>query len=98
MSIGMLEAMARGRSIVAADVPGAAEALDGDGGAIVPREDAAALAAAIADRLGDPSRADAEGRAARRRAEEAHDIRAMTEAVGELYDAVLSSNREPTPL
>jgi glycosyltransferase involved in cell wall biosynthesis len=98
MSIGMLEAMARGRSIVAADVPGAAEALEGDGGAIVPREDAAALAAAIADRLGDPSRADAEGRAARRRAEEAHDIRAMTEAVGELYDAVLSSNREPTPL
>ena len=69
MSLGMLEAMAIGRSVVATDVGGAEEALGGEAGAVVPPGDAAALASAIVERLRDPARTAAEGRAARERAE-----------------------------
>jgi glycosyltransferase involved in cell wall biosynthesis len=86
MSIGMLEAMARGRSVVASDVPGAAEALDGDAGAVVPPEDSTALADALALRLLDPAKTEAEGRNARKRVERSHDLRAMTNALAELYE------------
>jgi glycosyltransferase involved in cell wall biosynthesis len=83
MSLGMLEAMATGRSIVATDVPGAREAVDGTG-AIVPPEDPEALAAAIAARLLDPRRREAEGRAAADRARQNHDLREILERVAEL--------------
>ena len=91
MSIGMLEAMARGRSIVATDVPGALEALDDDAGAVVPPEDPAALADAIAVRLLDPDRAAAEGRRARQRAERNYDLRTTTARIAEAYDQVLGA-------
>ena len=91
MSLGMLEAMARGRSIVATDVPGALEALDDDAGAVVPPEDPAALADAIAVRLLDPDQAAAEGRRARQRAEEAFDLGTTTARIAEAYDQVLGS-------
>ena len=100
MSIGMLEAMATGRSIVASDVPGAGEALGGDAGALVPPEDPAALANALSERLLDPAKAAVEGRRARERVERSHDLRAMTAALAELYEELLkvpaSSSTEPT--
>lgn len=96
MSIGMLEAMARGRSIVATDVPGALEALDDEAGAVVPPEDAPALAEAIAVRLLDPVRATAEGRRARQRAEQSFDLNAMTARIAGVYEEVLGS-RSPAP-
>jgi glycosyltransferase involved in cell wall biosynthesis len=89
MSIGMLEAMATGRSIVASDVPGSAEALGGDAGAVVPREDAAELARALAERLADPAMAAAEGRRGRARVEASHDLRAMTAALAGLYEELV---------
>jgi len=89
MSIGMLEAMARGRSIVSSDVPGAEEALDGDAGALVPPEDPVALASALAERLLDPAKAAVEGHRARERVERSHDLRAMTAALAELYEELL---------
>jgi len=89
MSIGMLEAMARGRSVVASDVPGAEEALDREAGALVPPGNVTALADALAERLLDPGKTAAEGRRARERAERSHDVRAMTAAVGELYEELL---------
>jgi glycosyltransferase involved in cell wall biosynthesis len=99
MSIGMLEAMARGRSVVASDVPGAEEALDREAGAIVPPEDAAALADALAERLLDPEQTAVEGHSARIRAERSHDLRKMTGAIAELYDELLaSSSTGPTTL
>jgi glycosyltransferase involved in cell wall biosynthesis len=103
MSIGMLEAMARGRSVVASDVPGAEEAIDREAGALVPPEDSAALADALAERLLDPEQAAVEGRSARMRAERSHDLRTMTSAIAELYEELLavqplSSSREPTTL
>ena len=91
MSIGMLEAMASGRSVVASDVGGAREALGGEAGAVVPPGDAAALANAIADRLRDPARAAGEGRAARERAERFHDLSATTAALAELYEELLAA-------
>ncbi len=89
MSIGMLEAMATGRSIVSSDVAGAEEALDGDAGALVPPEDPTALADALAERLLNPAKAAAEGRRARARVEASHDLRAMTAALADLYEELL---------
>jgi glycosyltransferase involved in cell wall biosynthesis len=83
--------MARGRSIVATDVPGALEALDDDTGAVVRLEDPAALADAIAVRLLDPARAAAEGRRARQRAEQAHDLATTTARIAEVYDELLGA-------
>lgn len=101
MSVAMLEAMARGRAVVATDVGGAAEAL-GEAGMLVPGEDASALAFALSARLLDPAGASASGHAARARAERFHDLTATTSAVAELYAELLgqpaSSSTGPTPL
>jgi glycosyltransferase involved in cell wall biosynthesis len=62
----VLEAMARGRAVVASDVGGIREVLeDGKQGRIVPMEDAVALADALVEVLGDRARATEMGRAAR---------------------------------
>ena len=65
------EAMACGRAVVAADAGGTAELLgrDGDTGVLVPPGDAAALATAVRELLGDPGRRGRVGLAARRRIE-----------------------------
>ena len=85
MSLAILEAMARGRSIVTTEVAGNREALGEDAGAIVPPEHPAALAAEISRRLGDPALRAAEGRAARERAVRSHDVRKTTAQTVELY-------------
>jgi glycosyltransferase involved in cell wall biosynthesis len=85
MSLALLEAMAQGRSVVAADTTGAAEALGGAAGAIVPIEDRAALADALVQRLLDPAFAAAEGRAGRARVERHYDLRRALADVAELY-------------
>ena len=98
MSIGLLEAMARGRSVVAADVPGAAEALDETGDGLVPPEDSHALARAIVARLGDPGLAAAEGRAVRRRVEQSFPLQRTRDQAAQLYEEVISSSTEPSRL
>ena len=85
MSLAIVEAMARGRSVVATDVAGSREAVGDEAGAIVPPEDAAALAAELAKRLADPALREAEGHAARARAVQAHDVRRTTAQVADLY-------------
>ena len=92
MSLGMLEAMATGRSLVVTDVPGAREAVDGTG-AIVPPEDPAALAAAIAERLLDPAKRKTEGTAAAERARHNHDLRDTLRGVADLYEEVVRARR-----
>jgi glycosyltransferase involved in cell wall biosynthesis len=93
MSLTMLEAMARGRSVVATDVAGAREALGEDAGELVPIEDPEALARALAGRLLDPSLAAEEGRAGRRTAQRVHDVRRSSDAVAQLYGRLMESNR-----
>ncbi len=62
----LLEAMAAGRACVATRVGGNAEVLaDGHTGWLVPAQDPAALAAALADALRDPAEAARRGAAAR---------------------------------
>jgi glycosyltransferase involved in cell wall biosynthesis len=90
MSLVPLEAMARGRSIVATDVAGTREQLGDEAGAVVPPEDGSALAAAVAQRLSDPALATREGAAGRERAVRAHDIRKTTQQLVEVYEEVLA--------
>jgi glycosyltransferase involved in cell wall biosynthesis len=101
MSVAMLEAMARGRAVVATEVGGAAEAL-GEAGTLVPGEDPSALAFALSTQLLDPDGAATMGHAARARAERFHDLKTTTQAVADLYAELLeqpaSSSTGPTPL
>jgi glycosyltransferase involved in cell wall biosynthesis len=81
----LLEAMASGRAIVTTDVPGCLDAVGPAEAAIVPRDDPAALAAAMVDLLEHPDRARAHAAAARRRYESAFTLSEMSRRVEELY-------------
>lgn len=91
MSFAMLEALATGRSVVATDVPGAREALGEGSGAVIAIGDRRSLADAVAERLLDPERADAEGRAARLRVVERYDLSDATESTALLYGELLTA-------
>jgi glycosyltransferase involved in cell wall biosynthesis len=84
MSIAVLEAMARARSVVMTDVPGVPDVLTGADGAVVPVEAPAPLARAITERLLDPARAETEGRENRRHVER-YDLRRSTEEFAATY-------------
>ena len=77
----MLQAMARGRSVVSTDVAGARDVLSAGAGGIVPVESAAALADALAERLLDPGLAAAEGEVGRRIAVERYDVSGRVQTV-----------------
>lgn len=62
LSLAMLEAMASGRSLVVTDVAGAEVVARSQGGAVVPVDDAAALAGALTQRLTARVDIEAEGR------------------------------------
>ena len=85
MSLTMLEAMARGRSVVAADVAGAREAIRDGAGAVVPVGDVDALASELASRLRDEEKARAEGKRAREVVSSRFDLRATLAAIADLY-------------
>jgi glycosyltransferase involved in cell wall biosynthesis len=85
MSFVLLEAMACERSLVATDVGGAREALGDDAGAIVPPENPARLADALAERLLDAAKVETEGRAGRQRVEGAYDLRHTADTIAEIY-------------
>jgi glycosyltransferase involved in cell wall biosynthesis len=66
LALTALEALARGRPVVASAIPGLAEAVPAEVGGLVPPEDpprlADALAAVLAESRGDPDRARERGR------------------------------------
>jgi glycosyltransferase involved in cell wall biosynthesis len=71
-AVAPIEAMASGRGLVAATVPGLVDLAprgEADGVVVVPQGDTAALADALSAVLADPARAELLGRAARRRSE-----------------------------
>ncbi len=89
MSLGVLEAMAAGRPVVASDAAGMREAIGGSdgggaGGVVVPVGDVDALVAAIVARVTDVELANAEGRRARARVEARHGRREWLEAFSAL--------------
>ena len=89
LSLGVMEAMARARSVVATDVWGTRDGLAAGGGAIVPVDAVEPLADAIAERLADPARADAEGATGRKRIETDYDLRRTNGRMAELTLEVL---------
>lgn len=89
MAFTMLEAMARGRSVVMTAVSGAREAIEEGAGAVVPPEERQALAEALALRLSNPKLAAAEGAEGRRRAEERYDMRLGAASITEIYEDLL---------
>ncbi|MGQ0575122.1 MAG: glycosyltransferase family 4 protein [Pseudonocardia sp.] len=94
LSLALLEAMATGRSTVVSDIPGLAEIVDAHVGAVVPVEQADALAAALVARLTDPSLAMAEGAAAAAKATAELDSRMTFDRLAELTAAV-AAERAP---
>lgn len=90
MSLVVLEAMAAGRSVVATDVPGMQELLGDGAGEVIPAEEPAAFARALADRLEDPGPRREEGRAGRRRVEREHALTTTADRVASLYMELLA--------
>jgi glycosyltransferase involved in cell wall biosynthesis len=93
MSNALMEAMAAGRPIVATDVGGNGEVLDGGRlGVLVPSADAFALADAVAALLDDPARATALGAAAHDHVAERWGARAMVAQLEDFYDRRLAAH------
>ena len=87
-----LEAMERGRAVVASDVGGLPEIVeDGVTGIVVPPDEPEALAAALLELLRDPARAAAMGAAGRVRALAAFSQGRCTDRIEELYRAALET-------
>ena len=91
-SNAILEAMAASLPVVATDVGGNSEAVkDGVSGFLVPPDDPAALAAAIARLLSDPSTATAMGAAGRAFAAENFTTEIMMTRIASAYEKLLSA-------
>ncbi len=92
-----LEAMERGRAVIASSVGGLPEIVDdGVTGLLVPPSDPRALRDAIASLIGDPARASAMGAAGRRRALEVFSQARNTTRTSELYEAAFASTTRPS--
>jgi phosphatidylinositol alpha-mannosyltransferase len=81
----LVEAMAAGRPVVAADSAGPREIVTGGAGRLFPPGDAVAAARAVLDVLADPGA----GAAARRRAETAFDVEASARRFAGAVEAVV---------
>ena len=87
----MLEAMARGKPVIASRVGGVYGVVtDGETGLLVPPSDSDALACRILELLRDPEQAQAMGRAARQRVLADFPVSRMVEQTAALYREVMS--------
>ncbi|HET9293061.1 MAG TPA: glycosyltransferase family 4 protein [Gemmatimonadales bacterium] len=89
------EAMACGRAVVGADAGGLPEVLgrDGTAGVLVPPDDAARMAEAVAGLLADPDRRAAMGVAARERIAREFPLARMEDAYTELFEELVRARR-----
>jgi glycosyltransferase involved in cell wall biosynthesis len=93
-----LEAMERGRAVIASDVGGLPEIVDaGRTGVVVPPSDPAALAAAIVELARDPARTAGLGAAGRERALTAFAQERCTDRIEGIYRAALERGRRRRP-
>jgi glycosyltransferase involved in cell wall biosynthesis len=86
----VLEAMALARPIVATDLPGTREQLDGSATFAEPG-DSSSLGAAVAAVLSDPDAAAARGAAAARRCEQLWDLRTFAAGASSIASAAVRS-------
>lgn len=91
MSYALLEAMAQGLAVVAADGPGNPEAL-GDAGLVFPAGDEPALVAALNRMVADPQLRAALGRRAAARAADAFSVERFLRETGAVYRAAVSGS------
>ncbi|MGC1210855.1 MAG: glycosyltransferase [Micromonospora sp.] len=89
MALVPLEAMARGRSVVASDVTGMREAVPPGAGALTPPGDVPALAAAVTLRLRHPGLAEAEGRVGHAHVARHHTVERAVLTIDRLYRRLL---------
>lgn len=83
--VKLAEYLAAGRAIVATDIPGVREAVEGSGAGIVTPVDPTAFGAAIGELLDDPARADALGAAGREAAVERYSWRSIVRRTMPLF-------------
>lgn len=96
MSLALLEAMAGGLAIVAADGPGNPEAV-GDAGVLFTSGDEDALAEALVGLVADPARRESLGTAARARAVEQFSVAGFLAATEAVYAEALGHLKAPVP-
>ena len=89
----VLEAMACGVPVVATDVGGVKEYVQSDGGELVPRRNAEALASAVRRWLQDPQRRTAAGAFNRRRVVEEFSWRASAQRLLQIYETVIAARK-----
>jgi glycosyltransferase involved in cell wall biosynthesis len=89
-SLSILESMALGRTVVAADADGVREALGENIGKVVAQNDPAVLVTPIVERLLDAKLAAREGRLAARRAKDLFDVRRTHDEIAALYSRLLN--------
>ncbi len=88
----VIEGMATGLPVVATASGGVPEiVMDGRTGLLVPPEQPAPMAEAIAQVLSDPTRGESMGEAGRDRALERFDVRRVARQVEEIYDEILGA-------
>lgn len=86
LPLSLVEAMCAGLAVVATDVPGHRDVvIHGETGLLVPPNDSAALADAIAELITDPDRRHAMGEAGRRHALGEFGIRLMVDATAAIF-------------
>ncbi len=92
LPLAPLEAMCAGVPVVATDVPGHRDVVVRDRtGLLVPPEDSAALAEAIAGLVADPERRRLMGEAGRQRVLDHFGIRSMADRTADVYRAAVAS-------
>jgi glycosyltransferase involved in cell wall biosynthesis len=86
----LIEAAACGRVVVTTDHPGCRDAIDnGVSGVLVPVRNVAALAAAMASLINDPTRCEEMGAAGRVLAEKAFDVRQVVDKHLQIYEELI---------
>lgn len=89
--VSLIEAAAAGLPAVATDVGGVREVVGEETGILVPRDDAAALAAAIVEMSSDAARRERCGRAARHHAIDSYSAKRLLSDVDKLYRELTAS-------
>jgi glycosyltransferase involved in cell wall biosynthesis len=90
LSLGLLEAMAAGKPVIATDVGGTSEVvLDGETGILIPPHSSSAIGAALVDLLDNPEKRSALADAGRAFVVREFDVERMMNSYGRLYQSLL---------